>query len=52
MSRRAPTMDVTTRLGIGAGAAMLICCVVAPALVVWAAARLLRRITATPKEAK
>lgn len=51
MSRRL-RIGIVTRLGIGAGAAMLICCLVAPLLVAWAVIRQLRRITANRKEAR
>lgn len=51
MSRRVQARDVA-HLGIGAGAAMFLCCLVAPTLVVWAAVRLLRRITVNRKEAR
>jgi hypothetical protein len=50
MSHRLQIENVT-RLGIGAGVAMLLCCVVAPLLVAWAVARQLGRITANRKEA-
>ena len=43
-------IENVTHLGIGGGAAMLLCCVVAPLLVAWAVARQLGRITANRKE--
>jgi hypothetical protein len=51
MSRKAQTWNVA-RLGIGAGLAMFLCCVVAPLLVVWAIAQQLWRITANRKEVR